>query len=73
MRISSDDIAPIITALGGFLTVVGGIVTNIIMTIRQGRQMNQRHDSLEAKVDNIANSTTATNKALHVPDDPHGL
>lgn len=41
MIISSDDIAPIITAACIGVATVGGMVTNLILTLRQGRVQRQ--------------------------------
>lgn len=47
MKIASDDVAGIITAIGGFLTVVGGIATNLWLTIRQGRVQRQHGEDIK--------------------------
>jgi len=64
MKISSDDIAPIIGALGGFLTVVGGLVTNIVMMIRQNRKIEEHNNAVRSDIADLRSATTGTHKAL---------
>ena len=65
MKISSDDIAPILTALGTLLTVVGGVVVNLIMTLRQGRKLEEHKAAIEQ-----LKSTSGTFKTIKPPDGP---
>lgn len=41
--IDSSDLAPIITAIAGLVTVIGGIVAQIILTIKQNRKIESNH------------------------------
>lgn len=62
MKISSDDIAPILTAAGGFITIIAGVVTNLIMTIRQGKRITKHGSDIED-----LKSSTGNFKSLKPP------
>lgn len=47
MAIASDDWAPIIGAIFGGLATLGGVIVNLIMTIRQGRRINQHEGDIK--------------------------
>jgi len=64
VKISSDDIAPLLTALGGFLTVVGGLVTNIVMMVRQNRKLEGHTNAIRKDIEEVRSGQTGTQKAL---------
>lgn len=64
MKIDSNDVAPILTALGAFVTVIGGIVTNLIITLRQGKRIGKHATEIEE-----LKSASGTFKALTKPPD----
>lgn len=64
MKISSDDIAPIIGALAGFLTVVGGLVTNIVMMVHQNRKIEEHNTTLRSDIKDLKDSSTGTHKVV---------
>jgi hypothetical protein len=79
MSIASGDWAGIITAIAGFVTVIGGIATNIIMTLKQNKELraqNVRADmhandirSDIAVATNAVAAVTGVNRILKMPPD----
>lgn len=67
MKIDSNDIAPILTALATVLTVIGGMVTNLILTLRQGRRIEQHATEIKE-----LKSASGTFKALSDEPRPPG-
>lgn len=59
MTITSDDIAPIIGAATAGLATLVTVITNLVMTIRQGRVQRQHGEDIKG-----LQATTGTFKAL---------
>lgn len=61
--IASDDIAPILVALGGFVTVVGGFVVQTVILLRQNKRAAVNHADVAQRLGNLE-ANTGTHKTL---------
>lgn len=64
MTLKPDDVPAILTALGGFITVVGGFIVQTIMMMRQNRKLDSNHAETVNTLNEIKTSATGNFKAL---------
>jgi uncharacterized membrane protein (DUF485 family) len=67
MKIDSNDVAPIIGAIAALLTVVGGFVVQIVMTMRQNKKMDEHTAAIRQDIAVVHTGQTGVQKTLPGP------